>query len=74
MNFDPEEHRCIVLASDGLWNLLDSKSAVTTVEMTDRKWFREALYEKVGILLMAVCPCLLDCGLYQSELDFRVIG
>lgn len=43
----PDEHKCMVLASDGLWNLLDHRGAVSTVEMTDRKWFREAIYEKV---------------------------
>lgn len=48
MQFDSLKHKCLVLASDGLWNLLDHNGAVTTVEMTDRKWFREAIYEKVN--------------------------
>lgn len=52
--FNPEEHKCLVLASDGLWNLLDPKGAVATVEMTDRKWFREAIYEKVCVHVILV--------------------
>lgn len=48
MRFNPYEQKCLVLATDGLWNLLDSKAAIQTVEMTERKWFREAIYEKVS--------------------------
>ncbi|KAF6033433.1 hypothetical protein EB796_008259 [Bugula neritina] len=43
---DPYEHKCLILATDGLWNLLDYKTAVSSVEMIERKWFREAIYEK----------------------------
>ena len=38
-----------MLASDGLWNLASHEAAVKIIEMTDRKWFREALYEKVRV-------------------------
>ena len=60
--FNPLEHKCLVLASDGLWNLLDHKGAVTTVEMTERKWFREAIYEKVSMQVhFAWCICWQYC-------------
>jgi len=48
---DPFEHKCLILATDGLWNLLDYKTAVSSVEMIERKWFREAIYEKVSSYL-----------------------
>lgn len=49
-DFNAYQNKCLVLATDGLWNLLDEKAAVQCVEMTERKWFREAIYEKVSEL------------------------
>lgn len=48
VDFNPYQQKCLVLATDGMWNLIDAKAAIKTVEMTERKWFREAIYEKVS--------------------------
>lgn len=52
--FNPTTMRCLVLASDGLWNIIDPKSAITITEMTERKGFREVIYGKVCDRYLAI--------------------
>ena len=42
---DPQRHRCLILGTDGLWNVTSSQQAVQIVQETER--YNESCYEEV---------------------------
>ena len=44
---DASKHRCLILGTDGLWNVMTPLQAVQIVQQTER--FNESCYEEVRI-------------------------
>jgi protein phosphatase 1D len=42
---DPSKHRCLILGTDGLWNVMTPLQAVQIVQQTER--FNESCFEEV---------------------------
>jgi protein phosphatase 1D len=49
---DASKHRCLILGTDGLWNVMTPLQAVQIVQQTER--FNESCYEEVWITSHAV--------------------
>jgi protein phosphatase 1D len=42
---DPQRHRCLILGTDGLWNVMSPLTAVQIVQETEQ--FNESSFQKV---------------------------
>jgi protein phosphatase 1D len=49
---DASKHRCLILGTDGLWNVMTPLQAVQIVQQTER--FNESCYEEVRITSYAL--------------------
>jgi protein phosphatase 1D len=51
IEIDPNKHRCLILASDGLWNMITPEAAVEIVRNCDIKTEEMILKSEVFIIL-----------------------
>ncbi len=54
IEIDPNKHRCIILASDGLWNMITPESAVEIVRHCDIKTEEMILRSEVRYFLFCI--------------------
>jgi len=51
IEIDPNKHRCLILASDGLWNMITSEAAIEIVRNCDIKTEEMILKSEVIIFI-----------------------
>jgi protein phosphatase 1D len=49
MHLDPKKHVCLILGSDGLWNMMSPQEAVNIVEQVENEIEQKFLHDPVSI-------------------------
>lgn len=54
MKIDPGKHRCLILASDGLWNMLTPEEAVNVVMDLESQFEQKIISDPVSLIYSCV--------------------